>query len=82
MILEGRADLAADALWMAREAWGRAGYDIRSLGLNGRPRYIHVKATRLGALTPFYVASADPCTPVTDGVPVTHRPWTAGMSLL
>ena len=56
---EGRADLAADVLWVAREVGDGAGYDIRSFGLDGRPRYIEVKTTKLGALTPFYITSAE-----------------------
>jgi hypothetical protein len=56
---EGRADLAADVLWVAREVGDGAGYDIRSFRLDGRYRYIEVKATKLGALTPFYITSAE-----------------------
>ena len=56
---EGRADLAADVLWVAREVGDGTGYDIRSFSLDGRPRYIEVKATKLGALTPFYITSAE-----------------------
>jgi hypothetical protein len=56
---EGRADLAADVLWVAREVGDGAGYDIRSFGLDGGLRYIEVKATKLGALTPFYITSAE-----------------------
>lgn len=56
---EGRADLAADVLWVAKEVGDGTGYDIRSFSLDGRPRYIEVKATRLGALTPFYITSAE-----------------------
>jgi hypothetical protein len=56
---EGRADLAMDVLWVAREVGDGAGYDIRSFGLDGRPLYIEVKATKLGALTPFYITSAE-----------------------
>ena len=56
---EGRADLAADVLWVAREVGDGTGYDIRSFNLDGRPRYIEVKATKLGALTPFYITSAE-----------------------
>jgi Protein NO VEIN, C-terminal len=55
----GRADLAADVLWVAREIGDGAGYDIRSYRPDGRPRYIEVKATKLGALTPFYITSAE-----------------------
>ena len=56
---EGRADLAADVLWVAREVGDGTGYDIRSFSLDGRPRYIEVKTTKLGALTPFYITSAE-----------------------
>jgi hypothetical protein len=56
---EGRSDLAADVLWVAREVGDGAGYDIRSFDRAGRPRYIEVKTTKLGALTPFYITSAE-----------------------
>jgi len=56
---EGRADLAADVLWVAREVGDGAGYDIRSFNLDGGLRYIEVKSTKLGALTPFYITSAE-----------------------
>lgn len=56
---EGRADLAADVLWVAREIGDGAGYDIQSFSSDGRPRYIEVKSTKLGALTPFYITSAE-----------------------
>jgi hypothetical protein len=56
---QGRPDLAADVLWAARETGDGLGYDIRSFTLDGRPRYIEVKATKLGALTPFYITSAE-----------------------
>jgi Protein NO VEIN, C-terminal len=56
---QGRADLAADVRWVAREAGDGAGYDIRSFGTDGRTRYIEVKATKLGALTSFYITSAE-----------------------
>jgi hypothetical protein len=56
---EGRADLAADVLWVAREVGDGTGYDIQSFRPDGRPRYIEVKATKLGALTPFYITSAE-----------------------
>jgi len=56
---QGRADLAADVLWVAREVGDGAGYDIRSYRPDGRLRYIEVKATKLGAVTPFYITSAE-----------------------
>jgi hypothetical protein len=55
----GRVDLAADVFWVAKEVGDGAGYDIRSFSLDGEYRYIEVKATKLGALTPFYITSAE-----------------------
>ena len=55
----GRSALAADVIWAAREAGDGLGYDIRSFTLDGHPRYIEVKATKLGAVTPFYITSAE-----------------------
>ncbi len=46
-------------LWAAREIRDGTGYDIRSFSTDGRTRYIEVKATKLGALTPFYITSAE-----------------------
>ena len=56
---QGRGDLAADVLWVARDVGDGAGYDIKSFTLDGAPRYIEVKATKLGAQTPFYITSAE-----------------------
>jgi hypothetical protein len=56
---QGRPDLAADVMWAARESGDGLGYDIRSFTPDGHPRYIEVKATKLGALTPFYITSAE-----------------------
>lgn len=55
----GRADLAADVIWVARDIGDGKGYDIKSFKLDGQPRYIEVKATKLGTLTPFYITSAE-----------------------
>ena len=38
-----------------------------SFGLDGRPRYIEVKATKLGALTPFYITYAELDSPAGTG---------------
>jgi hypothetical protein len=46
-------------LWTAREIRGGTGYDTGSFALDGRRRYIEVKAIKLGALTPFYTTSAE-----------------------
>jgi hypothetical protein len=55
----GRADLAVDVLWVAREIGDGVGYDIQSFRPDGRPLYIEVKATKLGPPTPFYITSAE-----------------------
>jgi hypothetical protein len=51
--------LAKDVRWVAREVGDGTGYDIQSFSLGGRLRYIEVKTTKLGALTPFYITSAE-----------------------
>ena len=56
---KAEANLAADVVWTAREVGDGVGYDIQSFSLDGRLRYIEVKATKLGALTPFYITSAE-----------------------
>lgn len=55
----GRAHLAADVVWTAKEIGDGTGYDIQSFSPDGRRRYIEVKATKLGPLTPFYITSAE-----------------------
>jgi uncharacterized protein DUF3883 len=55
----GRADLAGRVRWTAREDGDGLGYDVLSHSLDGHERYIEVKTTALGALTPFYLSSAE-----------------------
>ena len=45
--------------WTAREDGDGLGYDVLSYGIDGDERYIEVKTTALGALTPFYLSSAE-----------------------
>jgi hypothetical protein len=56
---QGRADLAGAVRWTSRDDGDGLGYDIRSFGLDGRYRYIEVKATAYGDGTPFYISSAE-----------------------
>ena len=50
-----RRDLARKVRWISREDGDGAGYDIRSYDASGAERWIEVKTTRGGSLTPFYL---------------------------
>jgi hypothetical protein len=56
---QGRPDLADAVRWIAHEDGDGLGYDVLSFSLDGRERYIEVKATALGEGTPFYISSAE-----------------------
>ena len=56
---QGRSDLADRVRWTAREDGDGLGYDVLSYSIDGHERYIEVKTTALGALTPFYLSSAE-----------------------
>ena len=56
---QGRGDLADRVRWAARDDGDGLGYDVLSYGTDGHERYIEVKTTALGALTPFYLSSAE-----------------------
>jgi hypothetical protein len=55
----GRDDLAGRVRWAARDDGDGLGYDVLSFDDAGRERHIEVKTTGLGALTPFYMSSAE-----------------------
>jgi hypothetical protein len=55
----GRGDLADRVRWTARDDGDGLGYDVLSYTIDGHERYIEVKTTALGALTPFYLSSAE-----------------------
>lgn len=55
----GRIDLADRVRWTARDDGDGLGYDVLSYSIDGHERYIEVKTTALGALTPFYLSSAE-----------------------
>jgi len=59
LIRNGRPDLAGAVRWTSREDGDGLGYDVLSFGLDGRKRYIEVKATALGDGAPFYITSAE-----------------------
>lgn len=50
-----RQDLARRVKWVSREEGDGLGYDIRSFDPSGTERWIEVKTTRGGSLTPFYL---------------------------
>ena len=55
----GGPDLAGAVRWTSRDDGDGLGYDVLSFTLDGRERYIAVKATALGEGTPFYITSAE-----------------------
>lgn len=55
----GRSDLADRVRWTARDDGDGLGYDVLSYSIDGHERYIEVKTTALGALTPFYLSAAE-----------------------
>lgn len=55
LIEADRQDLARRVKWVSREEGDGLGYDIRSFDLSGNERWIEVKTTRGGSLTPFYL---------------------------
>ena len=56
---QDRGDLADRVRWTARDDGDGLGYDVLSYSLQGHERYIEVKTTALGALTPFYLSSSE-----------------------
>jgi hypothetical protein len=59
LVNAGQADLVAAVRWVAREDGDGLGYDVLSFEVDGRPKHVEVKTTRLGAETPFYLTSAE-----------------------
>ena len=55
----GRPDLADAVQWTSDVDGDGIGYDVLSFWLDGRERYIEVKATAYGPGTPFYISSAE-----------------------
>lgn len=56
LVRAGRDDLAGRVVWTARDVGDGAGYDIQSFRPDGSDRFIEVKTTNLGLLTPFYIS--------------------------
>ncbi len=56
LTLRGRASLAKNVVWVSKEEGDNAGYDILSFDERGERKFIEVKTTLGGNLTPFYVS--------------------------
>jgi hypothetical protein len=57
--LNGRQDLAAKVEWVANTQGDGAGYDVLSKDLDGADRFIEVKTTTGGKLTPFVLTACE-----------------------
>ena len=59
LLHEGKDRLARNVEHVSKTVGDRAGFDIRSYEVSGRDRFIEVKTTRYGKLTPFYISSGE-----------------------
>ncbi len=56
---EGKDHLARNVEQVSKTVGDHAGFDIHSYEVNGRDRFIEVKTTRYGKLTPFYISEGE-----------------------
>lgn len=56
---EGKDRLAGNVEQVSKTVGDHAGYDIRSYEVSGQDRFIEVKTTRYGKLTPFYISAGE-----------------------
>ncbi|MDE2886683.1 MAG: DUF3883 domain-containing protein [Gemmatimonadota bacterium] len=56
---EGKDRLARNVEQVSKTVGDHAGYDIRSYEVGGQDRFIEVKTTRYGKLTPFYISAGE-----------------------
>ncbi len=56
---EGKDHLARNVEQVSKTLGDHAGFDIHSYEANGRDRFIEVKTTRYGKLTPFYISAGE-----------------------
>ncbi len=59
LLREGKDRLARNVEQVSKTAGDRAGFDIRSYEVSGQDRFIEVKTTRYGKLTPFYISAGE-----------------------
>ena len=56
---QGKDDLARNVEQVSKTIGDGAGYDIRSYEVTGQDRFVEVKTTRYGQLTPFYISAPE-----------------------
>ena len=59
LLREGKDRLARNVEQVSKTVGDHAGFDIRSYEVSGRDRFIEVKTTRYGKLTPFYISAGE-----------------------
>lgn len=59
LLREGKDGLARNVEQVSKTVGDHAGFDIRSYEVSGRDRFIEVKTTRYGKLTPFYISAGE-----------------------
>ncbi|MDE3259838.1 MAG: DUF3883 domain-containing protein [Gemmatimonadota bacterium] len=59
LMREGKDRLARNVEQVSKTVGDHAGYDIRSYEVSGQDRFIEVKTTRYGKLTPFYISAGE-----------------------
>ncbi len=59
LLQAGKDHLARNVEQVSKTRGDYAGYDIRSYEVTGRDRFVEVKTTRYGKLTPFYISEGE-----------------------
>ena len=59
LMRKGKDRLARNVEQVSKTVGDHAGFDIRSYEVNGQDRFIEVKTTRYGKLTPFYISAGE-----------------------
>lgn len=59
LLQAGKDYLARNVEQVSKTRGDHAGYDIRSYEVTGRDRFVEVKTTRYGKLTPFYISAGE-----------------------
>ncbi|MDE3000390.1 MAG: DUF3883 domain-containing protein [Gemmatimonadota bacterium] len=59
LLREGKDRLAGNVEQVSKTVGDHAGFDIRSYEVSGQDRFIEVKTTRYGKLTPFYISAGE-----------------------
>ena len=59
LLREGKDRLARNVEQVSKTVGDHAGFDIRSYEASGQDRFIEVKTTRYGKLTPFYISAGE-----------------------